>query len=145
MKKLDDIWTSVHLPIAIYCCGCKEDVMAGLVPGTTTYPHLISLHNVPFWRCYQCKNFVGCHYKSKDTLKPLGVIPTKELKLARQFIHARLDPLWKKGLITRAGIYSEISTRIGYDYHTAEIREIEEARKIYRIIKEIEKSILGHC
>ena len=49
----------------------------------------------------------------------------------RRHIHAILDPLWRDGgKWTRSALYSEISKRIGREYHTAEIRSVEEAREV---------------
>lgn len=121
----------------IYCCGCKIDAQARLTDGREIYPHREDLSDLPFWKCDTCKNHVGCHHKTKDRTKPLGNIPTKELKNARQHIHRILDPLWKSGRFKRGQIYAKISNSIGYEYHTAEIKTVDEARKIYKIIKEL--------
>ena len=67
----------------------------------------------------------------------LGVIPTPEIKNARQHIHRILDPLWKSKRWKRGALYAELGKRLGYEFHTAEIKSVEEARKIYRIVKEL--------
>jgi hypothetical protein len=123
--------------LEIYCCGCKEKVQARLIDGSEAYPHRKDLSSLPFWKCGTCNNFVGCHHKTKNRTRPLGCIPTKEIKNARQHIHRILDPLWKSKRFNRNEIYQKISDRVGWDYHTAKIRSIEEAREIYKIIKEI--------
>ena len=87
--------------------------------------------------CDACGNFVGCHHKTRDRTRPLGCIPTKEIKSARQHIHRILDPLWQNKRFDRRELYQMISDRIGWEYHTAKIRSVEEAREIYRIVKEI--------
>jgi len=69
----------------------------------------------------------------------LGCIPTKEIKNARQHIHRILDPLWKSGLATRNEIYKIISDEFGFKYHTAQIRSVDEARKIYAFILKMQK------
>lgn len=120
----------------IYCCGCEDDIKARLTSVVEIYPHRKDLNNIPFWRCDSCGNFVGCHHKTKNKTNPLGCIPTPEIKKARQLIHSILDPLWKSGKISRSGIYSKISERVGKSYHTAQIRSIEEAREIYKIVRE---------
>jgi len=91
---------------------------------------------LPFWKCDTCNNFVGCHHKTKDRTRPLGCIPTKEIKEARIHIHAILDPIWKSGKIQRKHLYARLSEKLGYQYHTAELRSIEQARKVYRIIRD---------
>ncbi len=126
----------------IYCCGCEQEVEARLANGGEIYPHRPDLTSLPFWRCDKCGNFVGCHHKTKDKTRPLGCIPTPELKKARRHIHKILDPLWqgvKRNTAKRKEIYGKISERLGYRYHTANIRNVEEAREIYRIVSEIAK------
>lgn len=121
----------------IYCCGCKTKVEARLTDGKEIYPHRSDLFDLPFWKCDSCGNFVGCHHKTEDRTRPLGCIPTPEIKNARKEIHKILDPLWKKGKISRSKIYKYLSDSLGWRYHTADIRNIEEARKVYRLIKEL--------
>lgn len=121
----------------IYCCGCQQDVNARLTNGKEIYPYRSDLADLPFWKCDACGNYVGCHHKSDNPTKPLGVIPTPEIKNARRHIHNLIDPIWKSGKIKRKTLYKMISDKLGYEYHTANIRDIHEARKIYRIVLEI--------
>jgi len=125
----------------IYCCGCGADVSARLTDGREIYPHRPDLFSLPFWKCDTCKNFVGCHHKTKDRMRPLGCIPTKELKAARQHIHKILDPLWKQKRISRGDIYAMLADKLCIEeYHTAEIRTVDEAREVYRIVREIART-----
>lgn len=126
----------------LYCCGCKKEVLPRLTDGKEIYPHRKDLHYLPFWKCDTCQNFVGCHYKTKDRTNPLGCIPTSEIKKARIHIHAILDPLWKTGKIKRGNLYKILSDKLGYEYHTANITDIEEARKIYRAIIDVANGLL---
>jgi hypothetical protein len=121
----------------LHCCGCNDTVFPRLTDGSEIYPHRPDLKDLPFWKCDECENFVGCHYKTKNRTRPLGCIPTPEIKKARQHIHAILDPIWQSGKMSRKKLYGIISEKIGWTYHTANIRNIEEARNIYRIIKEL--------
>lgn len=121
----------------IYCCECKKDIDPRLTNGKEIYPKREDLHTLPFWKCDVCKNYVGCHHKTKTPTKPLGCIPNKEIKKARMEIHKLIDPWWKSGRVDRRWLYSEMSMNLGYEYHTANIRDIEEARRIYRSAKEI--------
>lgn len=123
----------------IFCCGCGREVSARLTAGREIYPHRPDLARLPFWRCDSCGNYVGCHHKTDHPTRPLGNIPTPEIRDARQHIHKILDPLWQRKGFSRSQIYKKISDRIGWRYHTANIRTIQEAREIYRIVKEIEK------
>lgn len=120
----------------IYCVGCLKEVEARLTNGFEIYPHRPDLSTLPFWKCDSCKNYVGCHHKTKDSTRPLGVIPTAELRKARQHIHRILDPLWQKGQYTRQELYAILTHRLGGTkrYHTADVNSLEEARQVYRIV-----------
>lgn len=117
----------------IHCCGCGKDVTARLTNGKEIYPHREDLWAIPFWKCDSCLNYVGCHYKVGTGIKPLGVIPTYELRGARQRIHAIIDPLWKTKKVNRNKLYAEISKEVGFEYHSAEIRTLEQAETVYKI------------
>lgn len=122
----------------IWCCGCGHDVQARLTNGAEIYPTRRDLAALPFWRCDECRNFVGCHHKTRKPATPLGCIPTPSLKQARQSIHRILDPLWKSGRMTRREVYQRIAEMVGKaEYHTAEIRTLDEAREVYRAVKQI--------
>jgi hypothetical protein len=125
----------------IYCCGCGCDVDARLTDGKEAYPHRSDLAKNPFWKCDACGNFVGCHHKTKDRTRPLGVIATQEIRTARSHIHAVLDPMHRSGLISRKKIYKRISDAIGREYHTAELRSVVDARKVYKILIELRNSL----
>jgi ribosomal protein L37AE/L43A len=125
---------------SIYCCACQHDTDARLTTGVEIYPHRKDLAGQPFWLCDTCGNYVGCHHKTKDRTRPMGVIATDEIRQLRRQIHAILDPLWQAPdgrTPRREGIYAEISERIGESYHTGEIRSAEQARKILEIVKAI--------
>lgn len=121
----------------LFCCGCNKKVQARLTDGSEIYPHRKDLYELPFWKCDICENYVGCHHKTEDRTRPLGCIPTKEITNARKHIHALLDPIWEQGDITRKELYGLLTIRFGRQYHTANIRSIEEAREVYSAIKEI--------
>lgn len=125
----------------VYCCGCATDVSARLTDGREIYPHRPDLADLPFWRCDACKNYVGCHHKTADRTNPLGCIPDKAMKGARAHIHARLDPIWKTRRMAREHLYARLTDVLGRQYHTAELRTIEEARMVYAAVVEIEKGL----
>jgi hypothetical protein len=125
----------------IYCCGCQKDIKARLTTGAEIYPHRPDLASLPFWKCDICGNYVGCHHKTKDRTRPLGVIATPEIKQARQHIHKLLDPLWQSGTVRRGDIYTYLRQKLGHEYHTAEIRSVEEARAVYRAIQEFSSDL----
>lgn len=121
----------------IYCTGCEKDVEARLVNGAAVYPHRRDLYELPFWICDTCGNWVGCHHKTEDPTKPLGVIPTKKLKYLRRIIHDSLDPLWKEGDWNRKTLYAHLNSELGYNYHTANIRSVEEANKVIEVLQKL--------
>lgn len=126
----------------IFCCGCQRDVEARLTCGSETYAHRPDLYNLPFWKCDGCGNFVGCHHKTKNRTRPLGVIPTPEIKTLRSEIHCVIDPIWKSGRVGRRELYGMIAHLIGVEeYHTAEIRSVEQAREVKRVAKELGATI----
>ena len=119
----------------IYCCGCAGDVDARLTDGGEIYPHRPDLRSLPFWKCDACGNFVGCHHKTKNRTAPLGYIPTPELKEARKHLHALIDPIWQSGKMGRRELYKAISREVGWNYHTAKTRTMDEARAAYRVAR----------
>lgn len=127
----------------IYCTGCEKDVDARLTSGAEHYPHREDLKDIPFWRCDGCGNYVGCHWKTRTPTQPLGVIATPEIVNARKHIHRQLDPLWRKGLISRGEAYGYISGKMGNgrSFHTGEIRSIEEARQVYQIVLKLKEEL----
>lgn len=126
----------------IFCCGCQADVSARLTTGKEVYRHRPDLASLPFWKCDGCGNTVGCHHKTKDRTRPLGCIPTPELKAARQEIHRVIDPIWKSGRVNRSQFYSMIAHVIGVkEYHTADIKTVNEAQDVVRVVKELEASL----
>ncbi len=126
----------------IHCCGCAKKVDARLTNGAEIYPHRPDLHRLPFWICDTCKNYVGCHHKTTKPTNPLGVIPTPELKAARYRIHQVLDPLWKGGKMTRRQVYKILTERLGWQYHTAKIQNMHDARRVITIAGAIRDSLL---
>jgi hypothetical protein len=127
----------------IFCCGCNKDIKARLTNGVEIYqkPADVSYWhknqdylNFPFWICDVCKNYVGCHHKTEEPTKPLGCIPTPEIRKWRGYLHRLIDKNWKTSK-ERKEVYSKITKEIGCQYHSAEIRSVEEAKKIYSICK----------
>ena len=120
----------------IYCVNCKNDINANKVTGKEVYPHRSDLYDLTFYRCPNCGAFVGTH---KDgTERPLGCIPSAELKRARIIVHNKMDKLWKGGKIKRKDLYNLISKELGYEYHNGETREVNECWKVLNIVDRIE-------
>jgi hypothetical protein len=112
-----------------------------LTSGAETYPHRPDLADIPRWICDTCKNHVGTHHKTADRTRPLGNIPSKELQKARIHIHNLIDPMWKSRRVSRRDVYGHLSAKLGYEYHTAEIKTIEEARRVYVVAREYVRSL----
>lgn len=125
----------------IYCCQCEKEISARFTTGAEIYPHRPDLYGLPFWRCDACKNYVGCHHKTANRTQPLGNIPSAPLRNARNHIHRLIDPLWKTKKMRRGVLYTKLSSALGYEYHTGEIKTIEEARRVYTEAKKIAASI----
>jgi hypothetical protein len=125
----------------IYCCQCAADVEARLTDGREIYPHRPDLHEQPFWRCDTCRNYVGCHHKTQNPTHPLGVIPSEEVKNARRHIHRILDPIWQTGRLHRKHVYARLTEALGRQYHTGELRTVEECRTIYRAVQAIDREL----
>ena len=121
----------------LWCVACHKHVTPTLVTGADVYPHRPDLAELPFWRCGTCGNFVGCHHKSPNPTQPLGCIPTPELKKLRQAIHQHLDPKWQSGMRSRGALYRELSDRLGWKFHTASIRTVQEAHKVLDIVRKM--------
>lgn len=124
----------------LWCCTCQSDVEARLTDGREVYPHRPDLADLPRWKCDGCGNSVGTHHKTADRTRPLGNIPSPELKKARMHIHDLIDPVWRDKRMKRGKLYGEISRRLGYEYHTGEIKTIDEARRVYRVALEYLRS-----
>ena len=122
----------------IYCCGCESKVDAELTDGREIYRHRPDLHSLPFWKCPGCRNYVGCHHKTKERTKPLGVIPTVEIRNARRHIHNKFDPIWRSKKMSRDEVYRRLSREMGMnEFHAADIKTISEARGVYRAVMRI--------
>lgn len=128
--------------LSIYCCGCQEKVNARLTNGIEVYPNRADLAVLPFWRCDACGNWVGCHHKTNARTRPLDNIPTAPLRSMRISIHGILDPLWKQGRMARGVVYRILAKELGVSsYHTAEIKTIEEAHKVYAAVKRLARTM----
>jgi hypothetical protein len=98
------------------------------------------LAELPFWKCDGCGNHVGTHHKTRSRTKPLGTIPSREMKKARTHIHQLIDPVWRSRRMSRNQIYAHLTSVLGRQYHTADLRTLDEARMIYAAAKAFVKS-----
>lgn len=114
----------------IYCCNCKKEIECDLVYGNKIYPHRQDLYSKAFYQCPICKEFVGTH---KKDLKPLGTIPTQQLKTLRHKLHIFFEPKLKNKK-QKTKFYETISNQVGYEFHCGNISSIEEYKKVYKLI-----------
>lgn len=127
----------------IFCCCCERDIDARLTDGGEIYPHRADLQALPFWICDACGNYVGCHHKTAKRTKPLGCIPSPEIKAARKKLHAIIDPMWRGGMMGRKDLYAAISREIGWDYHTGNTRSMEEVNAVAAAVLAIHSRVVG--
>ena len=122
----------------IYCCECLKDVNATLVSGKEVYPHRRDLHTLPFWQCPVCENYVGCHHKTDTPTKPLGSIPTSDLRVYRQMLHEMILKLWgDNDNLSISDIYKRLSKDTGKNFHVGEVRTLKEVERVLEVIESI--------
>ena len=122
----------------LFCVNCNKEINGVLTDGREIYPHRPDLYSKKFWKCPECDNYVGCHGEST---RPLGCIPTEEIKKARIKLHSKFDPLWKSGKISRRNLYKRISTEIGRTFHNGDTRSVEECDIIFKLLEKVEKEL----
>ena len=103
----------------IYCVACSRNVYANRVTGDTIYPHRKDLNSKMFYQCPYCCNYVGTHADGR----PLGTIPTPELRKCRSWVHKVIDSHWlpTRDVQKRKELYTDLSRLLGREYHTGEI------------------------
>ena len=116
----------------LLCINCNKEVEAILTTGDVIYPHRPDLKLKNFYKCPYCGNYVGCH---PNTVKPLGCIPTEELKKARIKVHNKLDYLWKSGKYKRGYIYKKLSEHFGFKYHNGNTKSVAECNEALEVLK----------
>lgn len=121
----------------IYCTGCEKDVDARLTDGKERYPHRPDLHDLPFWKCDTCGAWVGCHHKTNKPTKPMGYLATPEILQVRIAVHDLIDPIWQSGEVPRGKIYAYMKKKLGYNYHSGEIKTLDEGRRVWKIAAEL--------
>lgn len=129
--------------MTIFCIQCDKNVDARLTNGREIYPRRPDLYRLPFWICDVCKNYVGCHHKTRMRTAPLGCIATPKIFRLRHKIHAVIDPIWKKKKMRRKSIYIELTKVLGRQYHTADLRSEAECQKILSAASLLYKRAFG--
>lgn len=108
-------------------CGRPLVLTTGAEVYRDKYPKLV---DKPFWACWPCGAWVGCH---PATELPLGTNAKKELRKARQIVHAAFDLLWqgnkkKAPQMTRSEAYEWLRQTMGLDEETGHIAMMDEAQ-----------------
>lgn len=117
------------------CHLCEGTVR--LVSGHVIYPHRSDLHEKWFWRCIECKAYVGCHSGSQ---KPLGTVADRMTRHWRSRAHAAFDPLWKKkgsgyNNTKRRDAYKWLSEELGIEWSDCHIGQftVKQCQDVVRI------------
>lgn len=128
----------------LYCVACAKEVEAQALFGDSIYPHRPDLYGKTFLQCPHCGNYVGTHQDGR----PLGTIPTPELRAMRNKVHAVIDEFWlpERNRGKRKRLYKALSNFLGREYHTGELNSIEECevckQELDELIKEIENETI---
>lgn len=118
----------------IFCVSCDKEVQAVAIFGNHIYPHREDLYSRKFYQCPHCGNYVGTHQDGR----PLGTIPTPELRRARNEVHRIIDEYWlpTKDRRRRKELYADLSEFIGREYHTGELNTIDECKAVIEYYKQ---------
>jgi hypothetical protein len=109
----------------IYCIACEKPSKCNLVSGFEIYKN-IKFSNKLFYKCNICENYVGTYFDGK----PLGTIPTPEIRIWRRNAHQKLDPIWQNGTFKRSYLYRELSKLFGFNFHIALLEKKEDFEKL---------------
>lgn len=112
----------------IYCVQCERIVDAHSVYGMSIYSHRHDLSQHLFYQCPHCGNYVGTHRDKR----PLGTIPTPELRTMRHKVHTIIDEYWlpTKDRAKRKALYKALSDFLGKEYHTGTLNSIDECEAV---------------
>lgn len=80
--------------------------------------------------CRPCDARVGCH---NNTRNPLGTMANAELREWRKKAHAKFDPMWKLGNMSRGKAYGILNKEFGHEIHIGE-SDIETCKRIISLI-----------
>lgn len=99
-----------------------------------------------YWLCRKDGAYVGCHEGGRGDV-PLGSLANKELRIARQSVHAVFDPLWRAKMRrdqcpkheARGAAYNWLAEQMGIEIgfcHIAmfDLQQCRQAREICNFI-----------
>ena len=121
--------------MTLTCPYCNRD--AQQATGADIYPHRPDLAHKKFYRCSPCGAYVGCH---KDG-RPLGRLANADLRRAKQLTHAKFDPLWKSGQMSRSAAYRWLADQLGIPGDECHIGmfDIDRCRAAYKAVTGVAK------
>jgi hypothetical protein len=96
-----------------------------LVTGARLYPDRTDLHHKPFWACFPCEAWVGCH---PGTTKRLGRVAKADTRALKRAAHSAFDKLWTSGHMTRSAAYRWLGQQLGLDKRDCHIGWMDDAQ-----------------
>ncbi|MCM1141059.1 MAG: DUF3268 family zinc-finger domain-containing protein [Muribaculum sp.] len=76
-----------------------------------------------YWYCKPCQAWVGCY---RGTSKAMGRLANKRLRKLKRQAHEALDPIWKKGIMSRSEAYRLFSRILGIPKENTHIGMFDE-------------------
>lgn len=132
-------------PASIPCPYCERQ--ARQVDGRSIYPHRPDLHAKRFYLCRPCDAYCGTHPDGR----PMGFPADRQLRKARNYVHALFDPLWEKVAeaydgednrklrgVARSRAYRWLAERLAIEPAACHVTmfDLERCRQAYRILRD---------
>ena len=128
----------------IYCCGCRRNVKAFLVNGCEVLPKEKHLRDKKFWKCSDCRNFVGTRTVGKNDLAPTGAIGSKKIREMQGKLRAKIYLILEAKKATpdaKKILYEWLSKKLFYPYRTSSIISEAEAKRVHELLDLIKSKI----
>lgn len=123
-----------------YCTHCNQEVEAFSAPASDIFGPHFRFANQIVYVCPYCKNYV----EANRDFKPAGVIPTAELRKAKNYILSVLNPVFDRKMMSRKEVYLKLS-KVVYENRKnlkiSDIRDLDEARKVYAAVKKFREEL----
>lgn len=117
----------------VFCCICNKEVDAVETPGHCIYPGCEEFRGRIYLTCPRCSGYVGTHRDGS----PLGCIPTPDMRAKRAAIHKRIDAIISQKRLSAHLVYRYLSEKLGYEYHTGNVKTDEEAARVSELLSEL--------
>lgn len=112
-------------------CFDHPDQVSYIITGDKIYPHRKDLHDLYFYQCNICENYISTHKKTKE---PMGYICNPKTRQLRIMAHELFDVLWKKKMIVskcskkhaRNLAYSWLAKSLNIDINNCHIAMFDE-------------------